>query len=81
MMRLLFFALLAFVAFKIWTSVKRRLPSHGRPPEKTRRGEDMVQDPHCGVYLPRGDALTETVGGKRRYFCSEKCRNAFAGRK
>lgn len=80
-MRLLFFAFLIYLAFKVWATLTRRLPGKsGRPREKTLRGEDMVQDPRCGVYLPRGDALTATVDGKRHFFCSKACRDAFAGR-
>jgi YHS domain-containing protein len=41
----------------------------------------MVRDPQCGTYLPRTDALSRTVGGEKEYFCSEKCRDAFGGRK
>lgn len=81
-MRLLFFALLIYLAFKAWATLARKLPGkRGRPREKTLRGEDMVQDPRCGVYLPRGDALSATVGGKHYFFCSEACRDAFAAGK
>ncbi|PLX84323.1 MAG: hypothetical protein C0617_08440 [Desulfuromonas sp.] len=41
----------------------------------------MVQDPHCGTYVPRGDSLTKTVRGKVFHFCSEECRDAFSGRR
>jgi YHS domain-containing protein len=40
----------------------------------------MVQDPHCGTYLPRSEALAMTVRGEKHYFCSKTCRDAFTGR-
>jgi|GEM_PF-165342 len=33
----------------------------------------MVKDPVCGLYLPKGDAVRETIGGKTVYFCSQEC--------
>jgi len=37
----------------------------------------LVQDPVCGVYCPKKDALTLKRQGKTYYFCSDKCRNEF----
>jgi YHS domain-containing protein len=48
------------------------------PPE---RGVQMVRDPVCGTFLPPDTAVSLTErGGAVRYFCSEKCRNAFRAR-
>jgi YHS domain-containing protein len=41
------------------------------------RGEELVQDPQCGVYLPIGQALFRTVKGREHPFCSERCAGAF----
>ncbi|MBW2061241.1 MAG: YHS domain-containing protein [Deltaproteobacteria bacterium] len=41
-------------------------------------GNDLlVQDPHCGVYLPRSEAVANTVNGQTFYFCSEDCKEEF----
>jgi uncharacterized protein len=37
----------------------------------------MVQDPNCGTYLPRGQAVNTRVDGMEYHFCSEKCRDEF----
>lgn len=37
----------------------------------------MVQDPQCGTYVPRQEALRVVVNGQERYFCSEACRDAY----
>ncbi len=47
------------------------------PPEKTAAGEEMVQDPFCGTYVPRSLAIKEEIEGETLFFCSEKCRDAY----
>jgi hypothetical protein len=37
----------------------------------------MVQDPQCGVYLPRHEALSAQTPEGQRHFCSEACRDAY----
>ena len=34
---------------------------------------DMVQDPHCGVYVARKEAYSTRRGDEVLYFCSEEC--------
>ena len=48
------------------------------PPD---RGVQMVRDPVCGTFLPPESAITLTDRGSVRYFCSEKCRDAYKGRR
>ena len=37
-----------------------------------RRG-DMIQDPACGVYVPRTRAVEGRIRGATFYFCSPRC--------
>jgi uncharacterized protein len=46
-------------------------------PEKTALGEEMVQDPQCGTYVPISLAVEKTIDGRKVYFCSEECRDAY----
>jgi YHS domain-containing protein len=39
--------------------------------------EQLVRDPVCGTYVPRTRALTIGSGTAVRYFCSERCREAY----
>ena len=39
--------------------------------------EDMVQDPVCKTYVPRGSAVSADVGGQTYLFCSSDCANSF----
>lgn len=82
MIRLLLLGLLCYLGYTLLRSFMRKLPGNrsAPPAAKSSRGEEMVQDPQCGTYLPRGDALTKTVRGEKHYFCSATCRDAFTGR-
>jgi YHS domain-containing protein len=40
----------------------------------------MVKDPVCGMYLPRGDAIRETIDGRTFYFCSQECLSEYKTR-
>lgn len=44
--------------------------------------EDLVEDPICHTYLPVSKATVWEEGGEKRYFCSDKCLQAYReGRK
>lgn len=42
--------------------------------------DDMVQDPNCGTYIPRSEAVVRRVNGEERYFCSEACAETYKER-
>ena len=46
-------------------------------PENRQIVEDLVQDPNCGTYLPRGEAIRQYVAGEDHFFCSEDCRDEY----
>ncbi|HEY3384805.1 MAG TPA: hypothetical protein VGK32_23845 [Vicinamibacterales bacterium] len=84
---LLLFILLMLVGRAFWRLVSSIIdgatPPHSRgrstgPPD---RGVAMVRDPVCGTFLPPANAVALTErGGAVRYFCSEKCREAYKAR-
>ena len=41
----------------------------------------LVQDPVCGTYVPKGQAVRLKKEGKELFFCSEKCRDAYSSEK
>ena len=41
-------------------------------------GGTLVRDPQCGTYIPQSGAVELTAGRATRYFCSSKCRDAWA---
>jgi YHS domain-containing protein len=46
-----------------------------------RRSVGLVRDPVCGVFVVPGQALTSGTGSEARYFCSEKCRREWTGKR
>ncbi len=78
MIKLLLLILLFFVGYSFFQALLtpgRR--TNKRPDNRTEQGEQMVQDPQCGTYLPISDALSANIRGRQHYFCSRKCRNQF----
>ncbi|MBI4754571.1 MAG: hypothetical protein HY778_03945 [Betaproteobacteria bacterium] len=69
--RILFWLLLAFLIWLLFTWTRR---SVGRPPDgqapKERQIERMVSCAHCGVHIPEN----ESVRAGERHFCSEEHR-------
>jgi len=37
------------------------------------QGEDLVQDPFCGTYVPKSQAYVQDIDGRKQYFCSRDC--------
>ena len=71
--RLLFFALLAVVAFWVIRSYTRALKKRQEEAHRERsslEGEDMVRCLHCGVHLPR----SESIASEGKFFCSDEHR-------
>jgi len=34
---------------------------------------EMVEDPACGVYVPKRDSTQRTIAGKKFFFCGPRC--------
>ena len=49
----------------------------GQPERLAPNKDEMVQDPVCRVFVPRGIAVTEDIGGQTYYFCSRSCAHKF----
>ena len=75
-MRLLIFAFLAYVLYRV---IKGVLSSGRRPVSRNERGaiDEMIQDPFCKTYIPLRDALRRTIDGKEYFFCSQECADKF----
>ena len=54
-----------------------RAPQQQRTRRMEHAGGTLVQDPHCGTYLPQSRALALGRGGETKYFCSPACRDAY----
>ena len=71
MMRLLIWLL---IGYGVYLLLRGRAKKEIAPKPQAGRDEtESYQDPVCGMYVAREDALVGTVEGKRIYFCSMKC--------
>lgn len=77
MIKLLLLALLFFVAYSFFQALLPGPRKPRRPDSQSRDGEQMVQDPQCGTYLPISDAIRANIRGQQLHFCSRKCRSLY----
>ncbi|MBW2452004.1 MAG: hypothetical protein JRF07_06610 [Deltaproteobacteria bacterium] len=76
--RLLIALLIAFLIYTLVQSIKQFLKRPDiQPPEKTAKGEDMLQDPYCGTFVSRSDSFSCSIRGIQQFFCSEDCRDQY----
>jgi uncharacterized protein len=82
MFRLLLLASIIYLGYRLFKNYFLAIPKQGTDISNARktRGEEMVLDPQCGTYLPRGDALEGNIAGTKHYFCSKECRKAYQDR-
>jgi uncharacterized protein len=64
--KLLFLIGLGFVIYLLFKNYQRSLNRPGNPPEARRGPEDMVKCAHCGVNLPRSEAIFS----QGEFFCT-----------
>jgi YHS domain-containing protein len=70
-MRMLIWLILIYVGYKIIKGFMAQKQVEEPPPKSP--VDDAVQDPVCGVYVTREDAVVGKVEGERIYFCSMEC--------
>lgn len=78
-------ALVALALYVLWRACARLLRSLGMMSgQQTGPGhpgalpiDELVQDPVCGLYVPRHEAIELQGHGAPRYFCSDKCRDQY----
>jgi len=83
MVRLLLFAILGYVLWRLlWNVAKATLQGMGyQRPGATGQSVGLVRDPTCGTFVLPSSAVTSGSGSNTRYFCSEKCRRDYEGRR
>ncbi|MDY0042913.1 MAG: hypothetical protein RBS57_21590 [Desulforhabdus sp.] len=79
MIRLLFYILIAYLAYRLFKMFAGNLL---RPRDETTSGNgtedtELIRDPHCGTYFLKRSGVKASVGGKQVYFCSTSCRDAY----
>lgn len=80
MIRLLFSMLLIYIGYRIVKAVfsPKTLDKDTTPSPLS--GVETVQDPVCGVYIAKENAVVGNLEGTRHYFCSMNCLEKFRDR-
>lgn len=81
--RVLLLFVMAFLVVRAAGRFMGGLSQGVRPDNGRSRGASpvkMVKDPVCGTFVVPGKALSATADGATVWFCSERCRDAFAAR-
>ena len=77
---LLITALLVVLYFLLRQAVRgfrnKDVGDRGRPVDQ----DQMIEDPVCHTFVPRRNAVIETVRGQSYCFCSKQCAAAFQNR-
>lgn len=68
--KLIFYTLIALLIY--WV-IKIRVPKQRNDTSSSESAEDMVNCAHCGVYLPKSEA----VSNQQKYFCSHEHCNLY----
>lgn len=76
MYRLLFIIGLLVILYFLVRSAIRELSGRKGQGQLADKNQ-MVQDPVCRIYVPRGAAVAESIGGQTYYFCSRDCAQTF----
>ena len=78
----LIFLFLVVLYYAVKTIVRSAIGAyHGSDGRRRPDGEEMVLDPQCNTYVPKGRAITRRVGGKTVAFCSDNCAKQYEERK
>ena len=76
LLRLLFIVLIVYIAVFAIKAFLAKARSTKRTRPTAPEGEEMVLDPQCQTYLPKGDAIMQGDN----YFCSQECAKLFLSR-
>ncbi len=73
---LILFLFLYLLLLLVYSVISRGKKGGGGQGGASSPGEEMVLDPQCQSYIPKGDALFQ----QGQYFCSEECARNFFSR-
>ena len=78
-MRLIIYAILAFIIYYLIRGFSKKTPKYQEPPSfhPGETGKELKKDPVCGTYIPEDTPYRLKHKGVLWYFCSEKCMKTF----
>jgi len=78
-LRLLLGLALGYVVYRVVRKLREMftIPGPTQQAPKMPQPDILVQDPVCGTFIPRQEALKFTKDGQDYFFCSEGCLKRF----
>ncbi len=77
LIRFVIICVLVYCVYRIvkWIFFSPAIHSHELPKRQvsTQKGEELIQDPYCDIYMPISHAYKASIEGQELYFCSKKC--------
>jgi YHS domain-containing protein len=79
MYRIIIILILLTILYFLLRSAVRALQERSKTVGQNQLSDkhQMVQDPVCRVFVPRGAAVQEEIGGQIYFFCSRECAKTF----
>ncbi len=77
MYRIIFILILLIVLYFLIRSAIREWKAKAGQGQLFGDKDQMVQDPMCKAFVPRGSAVVEVIGGQTYCFCSRGCAEKF----
>ena len=79
MYRIIIILILLTILYFLIRSAIRALHERGYTASRNEISDkhQMVQDPVCRVFIPKGTAVQEEIGGQSYFFCSRECAKTF----
>lgn len=77
MYRIIFVLILLIVLYFLLRSALREYRGRAGQDQLPADRNQMVQDPVCRVFIPRGSAVKEVIGGQTYCFCGRACAEKF----
>jgi len=81
MARFILFILLLLLLYAILHYLIKDIFMQRKKLNRESKPEELVQDPHCQTYIPKGTAVRKRVEGKEYYFCNKECLRKFLEKK
>jgi uncharacterized protein len=70
---------IGYLVFRAYRKIKEAMSLERQTPPspKIEEPDTLLQDPVCGTFIPRKEALKMVKDGKEYFFCSEGCLKRF----
>jgi uncharacterized protein len=73
MWRFILFILFVTILYYVLQFLTKNMLSLRKKTNRDHEPEELIQDPYCQTYIPKGSAVKKRINGKDYYFCNQEC--------